>query len=896
MKFLEKIVTDLVERHPDMSQLNIVLPGKRPLVFINRILKEKKYQGILPQFSTIEDLIQELARKLHLQGVALHLFAYKVYQKIDQSEEFGSFLKWFPTLQKDWDDMLKFTDDDEKVLQYMFDEERIKNWGENLGEEDNARKRNLDFWRKMTVFLPLLKKELIAKDYATSGMIHVEAREKIKSFAEKTESIFVFCGFNAFTPVEELLVRSLLQWDKAICYFQADKYYINDKRQEAGKFLREHLTWKEFNEHRPFNWIEDDFIKDKNINVYEVSGNVVQTKLFPQIFDTIKPEDFSKTAIILLDENLLPASLDAISQASILNITMGFPLKNMAFSNAIKKIFYLQKQLEKKAASYYYADVFPILEELPNSAEDQKVVNHFIQNIEARNIIYISKKMMDDLLADLSYYELLKKPLDIITYLDQLINYCVDTKNDLENDLLYENISHFETTFRILKNQLAPYKIAIKVETLEVLINQLVNTESIDFEGEPLAGLQVMGLLESRLLNFENLIMLSVNEGKLPLGNSQNTYIPFDIRKHFGLNTYLENDSIYAYHFYRLLQDSKNVHLLYNALSSGINTGEKSRFITQIEMESPLKINHIVVDNASEPIVQELIKIEKTPLVLKKLEQWKKSISASHLTTYLYNPIDFYLRHILKVRESDEIEEELSRRNYGNLVHFAIQFLYDNYIGEILKTQDFDEINNRVEASIISAIEKLGHQKEFYDRGMNYVHHKMAERVIKNIIKVDKALVESGSSLEIIDLERNMKADFYLDSNKKDLATFNGFIDRIDRLDGVIRIIDYKTAKTKNLNFTKSKLDINELFFKDDNIQALQLSIYKYMLQQDDYFRQYPLQPGIWSFEQVAQGVISLESGHYEDTDLESAIANLINTILDPSIAFEEVVKKTFNT
>ena len=135
-----------------------------------------------------------------------------------------------------------------------------------------------------------------------------------------------------------------------------------------------------------------------------------------------------------------------------------------------------------------------------------------------------------------------------------------------------------------------PYKIEIKIETLEVLINQLVNTESIDFVGEPLAGFQIMGLLETRLLNFKNIILLSVNEGKLPLGNTQNTYIPFDVRKNFGLNTFLENDSIYAYHFYRLIQNSENVHLLYNALSSGVNTGEKSRFITQLEMESPHQI------------------------------------------------------------------------------------------------------------------------------------------------------------------------------------------------------------------------------------------------------------------------------------------------------------------
>ena len=174
-----------------------------------------------------------------------------------------------------------------------------------------------------------------------------------------------------------------------------------------------------------------------------------------------------------------------------------------------------------------------------------------------------------------------------------------------------------------------------------------------------------------------------MNEGKLPLGNTQNTYLPFDVRRNFGLNTFLENDSIYAYHFYRLLQNSKNIYLLYNALGSGVNTGEKSRFITQMEMESPHKIEHIVIENTSEPILQEPIIIEKTEKVLEKLNEWKGRISASHLISYLYNPIDFYLNNILKARETEEIEEELSQRNYGNLVHYALDELYEGKKGKI---------------------------------------------------------------------------------------------------------------------------------------------------------------------------------------------------------------------
>lgn len=889
MQFLQNIVDDLLSKHSDLSALNIVLPGKRPVVFIKKILKEKQYNGMLPNFITIEEMINSIAEKQAISGIALWLFSFRVYQHTDRSEDFNGFLKWFPTLQKDWDDMLKFADSDTKILQWMLDEERIKNWGEELGDDDNPRKRNLNFWQKMNSFLPDLKQKLQEKNWATSGMIHEAARAHIEHFAETTSQQFIFCGFNAFTPTEELLVKSLLKWNRAECYFQADDYYINDTRQEAGKFLRSHMEWKHFNDSRDFSWVVNQFSQPKNIKTYEVSGNIVQTKVLPKIFEDLKPKDYSKTAVILLDENLLPATLDALSSVENLNITMGFPLKNLAFSNAMKKLFYLQKQLEKKSSTYYYADVLPILEELPNQESDVVIIQNFIQSIEERNIVYISSKLMEEHLGDLSYYQLFKKPQSGTAYLELLIKFCYELKFHIKDDIQYENISHFEKSFKILKNQLQPYQFEVKLETLEVLINQLVNSESIDFLGEPLAGLQVMGLLESRLLNFENLIMLSVNEGKLPLGNTQNTYLPFDVRKNFGLNTFLENDSIYAYHFYRLIQDSQNVHLLYNALSSGVNTGEKSRFITQLEIESSHNIEHIVIENTSEPITQELISIDKTPDVLQKLEDWKKSVSASHLVSFLYNPIDFYFNQILKTRESNEIEEELSIRNYGNLVHYAIQFLYEKFKNKTLKLSDFDYLKSMVDESLNFAIKTLKHQNEFYDRGMNFVHKQIAKRVIESIIEYDFNLVKAGNVLEILDLEKNVKASFYLDDEKKDAVNFNGFIDRIDRLNDVIRIIDYKTAKPKKLNLkVKDPSEIETLFFNEDYKQALQLSIYKYCLQQDHDFKSKILQPGIWSFAEVNNGVNFLEVTNLEDKEIELAIKTLILEILDPSIPFVE--------
>ncbi|WP_336732736.1 PD-(D/E)XK nuclease family protein [Chryseobacterium sp. VD8] len=893
MKFLNKIISELLSQNSDLSEFNIVLPGKRPIVFIRRILEENNYSGFLPNFFTIEELIDKIADKQQIQGIALWLFAFDVYKSLNliPNDDFAEFLKWFPTLQKDWDDILKFSESDEAVLQYMFDEERIKEWAQDLGEDDEGpRKKFLNFWKNMNVFLPVLKKKLKEKNWATSGMINETAKAKIDEFAKNTSEKFVFCGFNAFTPAEEKLVRSLLQWDKGQCFFQADHYYFDDERQEAGKFLRNHKTWKEFDDHRLFQWIEDDFNQPKNIKVYEVSGNITQTKILPEIFKEIENKTYSDTAVVLLDENLLPASLDVMHGVPNLNITMGFPLKNLSFSNAVKQLFYLQKQLEKNKSSYYYRDIFPILEELPKSAEDELVINNFKAKIEERNIVYISKKLFHELLHELSYYNLLKKAESTTVYLDSLIEFCKQIKWLEIDDIQYENVSHFENAFRIIKNQLSPYQFEIKMETLEILINQHINSESIDFQGEPLRGLQIMGLLETRLLNFENVIMLSVNEGKLPLGNSQNTYIPFDIRRFFDLHTFLENDSIYAYHFYRLIQDSKNVHLLFNALSSGVNTGEKSRFITQIEMESSHNIEHLIIENSSEPIITQPIEISKTEIVLQRLEKWKEKVSASHLTSYLYNPIDFYLSKILKTSESDEIEEELSVKNYGNLVHYTLQEIYEVLKGKILKENDLKESVKAIDQYIEVAIEKLKHQPEFYEKGMNFIHKAIAKKVIENILNHDLELIKSGNVLEILDIEKRFEnVDFYLD--EKDKVSFFGFIDRIDRLNGTLRIIDYKTAKIKNLIVKIDESNVDEYFHNSDRKQALQLCIYQYVVQNLPEFWGLPIETGIWSFAEAKKGVVSLQFEKGDIDDAMKSIKSLIEEILNPDLAFIENIK-----
>lgn len=890
--FLDRIATELLEQSEDLASYTLIFPGKRPVIFFKRLLKEKGYQGFLPEFFTIDEFVQRVSGYRKIEGIALWLKAYEVYKESFE-QELNEFLKWFPTLKKDWDDILKYEADEKEVLSYMAEEEKIKNWGENLGEPSEIQKRYLDFWKRQTVFLPKLREKLLSEGYATAGMIYQKAGELSQEFADQSEERFVFCGFNALTPIEETLIRQLLQWNKAQIFWDADIYYLNDKRQEAGEFLRRYENWSEFGDHRRFNWKDNRFKDHKSISVYEVPGNITQTELLKRRLNEIPPSEIKNTAVVLLDEKLLPATLRQLNAVESVNITMGYPIAHLQFSSAVGALFHLQKQLEKKKGSYYYKEVLDFILQVPTSKEDERVVESFEKEIKQYNLAYLSKTKISELLGSLSYFCLLEAESSGKSLLEKMISFCLDLKTlDLE-DLIYENVSHFENAFRTLLNQLSFAKTDLQIETLEVLLSHLIQNEEIQFLGEPLEGLQLMGLLETRLLDFKNLILLSANEGSLPQGASQNSYLPFEVRKQFELPTYVENDSIFAYHFYRLIQHAERVELMYNSVGSGLSTGEKSRFITQLELESPHAISHYIVESPTIPVEQNLMKIEKTPAVLEKLEAWKQRVSASQFSSYLYDPIQFYQRYILKIREEDEIEEELSSRTFGSIVHGALEQLYTPFIGKNLTVEDLKGMLPLIEKHIDESIVKEKQQLESYKKGMNFIHKSIAMHSAKGVIEHDLRDVESGATLEILALEHRFeKHPFVFNEESGETVYFNGFIDRIEKRNGEVRVIDFKTTKAQKLeiDFKKrgEKEPSKDRLANKETTQALQLVIYLSYMQSQPEFNSQEVSAAIWPLIGSRKGAKPLR---FKNEDLSFALhslSHLIEEILNPEIPFLE--------
>jgi len=894
-KFLSRIVDDILQHNDVLHNLIIVLPNKFFSIHIKKIFSKKGYQGILPKFQTLEEVITEISGIKELSGIPLWIFSYKIYRKLYPLENFKSFIGWFPIFLNDWNEILKSTDNDTEVIDFMLSDERTKKFKQN-SDNNNLSIKNSEFWNKIKLFIPILKEKLLLENLGTKGIIYQIAKNNIEYFSEKTKNIFIFCLFNDLNFIEQNLIRKLLQNGKSTCFFRSDEYYINNELQEAGRFIRNYKEWRELTEDTGFKWIDKDFVKEKNINIFEVSGNITQTKILPNILTQIKNNSskFDNTAIILLDENLIFPTINAINNlVKNLDVNIKYPLKNLSFTIFISRILHLQKQLSDNSNIYYHQDIVSILEELHFSEKDFSIINVFIEYIKDRNIVYISKDIVQNYLSELSYFQLLILHENVQTYLDTLINFCAyfKLKEDICN-IEYENILNIEEIFINLKIQLENHDFLIDIDILEILLNKSISDKNVNLKINSENGIKIMNLSDARAFNFENIIMLSVNEGKLPIGKTQNTFLPVSVRRNFRLNTFIENDSIDAYDFYSSIQDAKNINILFNGLSGGFNTGEKSRFITQIELESPHNVHNFIVNSESEPIEKKPVIIRKTSNILEKLDIWKQKISPSHINSYLYNPIDFFIEKILEVKEYNELEEELSSINFGNLVHNVLEYLYREFIGKIISIENLLKIQDRVENAMEYVItKKLNHSISYYNKGINYIHREVALRTVKGVIEKDINDIKDGNIIELLALEHKVSADFYLDDEKQsDKVKFHGFIDRIDRFNEKLRIIDYKTGKESDLNIKTE----NAILFDSKYRQELQLSIYAYCILNSKEFVDNELQCGIWSFINPMNGAKMLKiinESLINKSSIEipmKTIRNIILEILNPNIDFIE--------
>ncbi|HRA73516.1 MAG TPA: PD-(D/E)XK nuclease family protein, partial [Flavobacterium sp.] len=659
--FLDKIATVLIENYSSkLSNTIVVLPNKRAKIFLVEALKKQVSSNILsPEIISIEEFIQDIASIRNIDPIELLFEFYEVYLSITEKpnqQSFELFANWAKTLLQDFNEIDRYLLDPSHVLSYLKDIEDIKKWGIEVENKTQLLENYIDFWKLLPNYYQSLYNHLLNKGIGYQGLIYREAVNNLNHFSDSIkEKQYIFAGFNALNAAEERIIQHLIASDQAKIYWDVDQTFLNDPYHDAGLFVRRFKSsWKHYKSN-PFEWIVDDFSQSKNIQVIGTPKTIGQAKIAGSIIENIINENpnttLDKVAVVLGEENLLVPLLYSLpSTVGALNITMGYSSKNNPAQILIAKLFKMHTNaLSRNAKNYvlYYKDVLDILTH--PLVEPYAKTNALVNVINQNNYTFITHQKLMELNSNPSdlFLLLFQKWEDgSMAVLETISSLLQTIKNNLSNDNEEEKItkafvySIFKTINKLI-NYYSQHSHIDKIDTLHAIYKQVIDLAEVSFEGEPLNGLQIMGVLESRVLDFETVIVTSMNEGKFPAGKSMNSFIPYDVKRELGLPTFKEKDAIYTYHFYHLLQRAKNIYLIYNTESEGLDAGEKSRFITQLEVEKQTKhtltheiYNAVLPETAYQPIV--VPKSESVMVRLKEIAE--KGFSPSALTSYIRNP------------------------------------------------------------------------------------------------------------------------------------------------------------------------------------------------------------------------------------------------------------------
>ncbi|MBP4138182.1 PD-(D/E)XK nuclease family protein [Flavobacterium geliluteum] len=915
ISFLEKIATVVIQDYATkLDEIVIVLPNKRAKVFLIEALQKQIANTIIcPEIISIEDFVQDVASIRSLDSIELLFEFYEVYLSITEKQNqqsFELFANWAKTLLQDFNEIDRYLLDPSHVLSYLKDIEDIKKWGIEVEDKTKLLENYIDFWKLLPIYYEALYLHLLNKGLGYQGLIYREAVNNLNHFSNSTSNqTYIFAGFNALNAAEERIVQHLLALEQAKIYWDVDSTFLNDPYHDAGLFVRRFKeSWKHYKSHT-FDWIVDDFSQSKNIQVIGTPKTIGQAKLTGSIIEKIIEENPStsldKVAIVLGEENLLMPVLYALpSSVGALNITMGYSSKNNPSQILIAKLFKMHTNaISRKGDHYvfYYKDVLDVLTH--PLIEPYAHATHLVKIIKENNYTFITHKKILELNASASDLFLLlfqKWENGALAVLDNIAALLLLVKENFNNDNEEEKIAKtfVFAVFKVINkliNYYSQHQHIDNIDTLYAIYKQIIEVAEVSFEGEPLRGLQIMGVLESRVLDFDTVIVTSMNEGKFPAGKSQNSFIPYDVKKELGLPTFKEKDAIYTYHFYHLLQRAKNIYLIYNTENDGLDAGERSRFITQLEVEKQSK--HQLTFDIYNPVLpttayQRMV-IPKSEAVMERLKEIATAgFSPSALTSYIRNPIDFYFQKILRIREVEEVEENIALNTLGTIIHETLKALYDPFVGRFISETDISNCFKLLDDEVLKQF-KLVYKEGEIKKGRNLLAFEVAKRNVLNFLKLELEAIKSGDAIKIIALEKTFERELIHQSLPFPVL-IKGNVDRIELRNGKIRIIDYKTGKVERANVVLKSWNGLTKDLKNDKI--IQVLAYAFMFENE--MKDIPMEAGIISFKNLKSGFLPF--GFKEEKELhitvtKEILANyveeivvLLNEIFDRTISFEE--------
>lgn len=924
-KFLKNVANYLYNKHAEnLVELTLVFPNRRAGLFFQKYISEIIDRPVFsPSILTISELISRYTAAQVVDHNLLVVELYKVYISLTQSvEPLDEFYYWGEMLLADFDDIDKYLVDTTqlfnnikslKEIDYGLDfltEEQLEYlsafWSNILQARNSGDKiKFLTIWEKL---LPIYKEfghQLDQKAWAYEGMMYRKMAEQIKASQDTTAgNSYALVGFNALNKCEKVLFDSLKATDEAVFFWDYDSYYKDADHHEAALFIEENLLRYPMPE--DFTMNTNNFMNLDHIDVVSIPGFSGQATYAASWLEENKQQisdRFDNTALVLCDETLLLPMLNSIPEnVSELNITMGFPVKSSPAYALIKGLIDIDKNSrtnKKDELVFYYRNVLALLSNPLLKANLGETVDQLMEQIRIENKIYLNT-------ADFEEHDLLKLIFNLPgeasgckDYLQTILKRLFSRKEE-EDHLLKESLYQLYLAINRLNEALFTGENQIgnlfsKKLYYQLLLRQL-DRLTIPFEGEPLSGVQLMGFLETRCLDFDNLILLSFNDDKLPGNPHRHSFIPYSLRKGFGLPVIEQRNAMYAYYFYRLIQRAKKLTLVYDTRSDGMSGGEVSRFAIQLRYEAQhLKLIEKQGVFNFEPSGNSIIQIDKTDQVKPQIANYvmNKRISPSALNRYLECKLNFYFKYIEGINEAEEIREDIDHLIFGRVAHKALEDLLTPFVGKELRAGDIDAILNdkkKLTVALNHALqEEYFKQGSFELNGRNLLVYDIIRKYIIRILKYDKTI----APLKIISLEKTYENRLELNVfGKVTPVRFGGIVDRLDETGGKIRVVDYKTGSADSAIPSLDKLFETD---KKQNKAAFQTMLYANCVV-NQLNTSLPVVPSVYGARSVFTAefhpAFQFKGGQliYQANaeEFEEKLKNLLEELVDPAIPFSQ--------
>jgi hypothetical protein len=895
--FLEKTAQHLLETYgSDLSGICVVMPNRRAGLFLRKFLAARLSKPVWsPVVFSIEDFMATLSGLTAVEPVHLLIDLYDIHRVLEQekAQPFDEFMNWGPQLLADFNEIDRYLADADALFGYLSEVRAINLWNLDKTPLTDFQRNYLKFYQSLSGYYQKLTELLTSRGNGYQGLIFRHAAGRlIAGEVSVAWTKVVFAGFNALTTAEEKVMHFLHELGKAEFLWDADRYYLDQGHQEAGTFLRKWLnSWPL----KDKNWISNDYLEGvKKIEVIGVPDQAGQVKLCGELLGMPGMRLDSGTAIVLPDErmllpllNSLPAGIDE------LNVTMGLPLKQTPLADLLDLLFqsHLHAMAMKKGSTdeqgFYYRDVLrllqhPLMSKIAVSAMNgnQFALSDLIGRIRKGNQVFIRKRDLhgNDLFdSGFSFLDLFfnrwNQPEDAIRDLRGAVALVRDAfagpPREVSNPVQNQVEPEYAYAFTKIINQLNDIVVNrpgyFTWQAFYRFFHQLTEGSALPFYGEPLQGVQVMGMLETRTLDFDTVILLSCNEGMLPSGKTTHSFIPFDIKREFGLPTYHQQDAVYAYHFYRLLQRARKVWLLYNTEPDQLGGGEKSRYIQQIIRELPLYNPGIsitarfLLSPLPKGALNPPIIIAKTDGILEKLlKKASDGFAPTALNAYRKCTLRFCFSELAGLREPDEAADTIDPKTLGIAVHEALFLLFEPHKGKVISPEQLPEMMKTSDA-LLDRIFAEKYSEVSIRYGKNHLLVNVARILLRNYLKQEAdalaSMREAGQTRTVVLLEQHLRRMLKIQWQGQEMEVLiKGVVDRMDRMGDEIRVIDYKTGLSENRELLVK--DWDDLLDEPMLDKAFQLLTYAWLLNEQP--RPVVTRAGIISLKKLGSGFMTV--------------------------------------